>query len=1039
MIFQTMSHESLLNYPFRSIRIFMLISLGIFLSTQKIFGQTDTLSGAEMEISELLEAAMKIGNTDLRIQELEGILQTAQENLPHPHVLLGTCFYDLGIGFSQNRDWEKTFANLENAQKIYESVEAWPLLGKVYNQKARTYYKKGEFQEMKAALEEGHKAVRKKIDPENNYFGLYYNYSVVVNTKIGNYDLAIDFVKKELAYDQATNKASESIYTYNNLAALYEKKGDHERAIENYQYALGLISLDNEDSFENRLKLYGNLGTTYYRIKDLEKSKAYGFKRLDLLNSNKLVPNETNFIDNYISLSLPYIESQDYDSALYFLKMAEQIQLKKGIEKNKEKIYHNIGYVFFRKSQFSKAKAYINKAIEIYGEASTLANKGKAYRHLGMIEMEQGNYSQALTYFQLALQILLDSDLSTDVLAHPQLLNFSSPLDIFNTLRDKGNCLFEMSKQQETNLPYLQASLQTFELNAEVIDSMRNVYQTNSKTFWNGEVKPVYEQAIAVAHRLYQIDKNPTYLEKAFFFAEKSKATLLAEALNESAAKSFASIPADTLQKEKDLKRDITFYEKQIFKAQQKGTADNSTKILEWQNIIFEKKQAYDQLLTNLETQFPKYFQLKYQDHFTQLPDVQNGLYEKETLIEYFYGEKAIYAFTVDKKTIELARIELTGDLPALLDSFMQDLSNRALISEKGLKRGLFHRFTDQSHRLFKYLLHTALPDDFEQLLIIPDGPLGFLPFELLLMSPVEHRDKVDYAGLDYLLKKAPVRYEYSANLLHQSYPVHKKLNGFMGFAPIYQQKDKMAQSRDADVHCEVDTYRSFAGLSKNQEEVSTISEMLNGTPFLGEEALEIDFKNQAENYKILHFAMHAFVNHCNPLYSGLAFTRKKSPETNGKNLLLEENDGLLYAYEIYNLSLKADLVSLSACNTGIGQIAKGEGIMSLARAFKYAGCSNILMSLWQADDKATAQIMLDFYRNLKNGLPKDEAIREAKLKYLTSTKINHPFYWGAFVLIGDEQPMSFQSSFGWMIWIGLGAILLLLGGYFVRKQFHQS
>ena len=120
---------------------------------------------------------------------------------------------------------------------------------------------------------------------------------------------------------------------------------------------------------------------------------------------------------------------------------------------------------------------------------------------------------------------------------------------------------------------------------------------------------------------------------------------------------------------------------------------------------------------------------------------------------------------------------------------------------------------------------------------------------------------------------------------------------------------------------------------------------------------------------------------------------------------------------------MNAELAVLSACNTGRGQLAKGEGVISLARAFKYAGCSNVLMSLWQADDEATAQIMQDFYRHLQKGLGKDEAIRQAKLDYLTASNRNHPFFWGAFVLIGDDAPLRQSSNWHWYV------AALILGG----------
>jgi len=141
--------------------------------------------------------------------------------------------------------------------------------------------------------------------------------------------------------------------------------------------------------------------------------------------------------------------------------------------------------------------------------------------------------------------------------------------------------------------------------------------------------------------------------------------------------------------------------------------------------------------------------------------------------------------------------------------------------------------------------------------------------------------------------------------------------------------------------------------------------------------------------------------------------------------------DGLLHAYEIYPRNLRADLAVLSACETGLGKWRKGEGMMSLARAFKYAGCPNIVMSLWQADDQTSADVMASFFSYLKQGLPKDQALRKAKLDFLDKgSGKQFPHYWAPFVLIGDDTPVEL-SSFGWsrqnwmLLGCGLGALLL--------------
>ena len=173
---------------------------------------------------------------------------------------------------------------------------------------------------------------------------------------------------------------------------------------------------------------------------------------------------------------------------------------------------------------------------------------------------------------------------------------------------------------------------------------------------------------------------------------------------------------------------------------------------------------------------------------------------------------------------------------------------------------------------------------------------------------------------------------------------------------------------------------------------------------------------------------MHAYANNENDNFSGLIFTQQ--PDT-------VSEDGFLHANELYNLSLHSELAVLSACETGIGTLAPGEGIMSLGRAFKYAGCPNVTMSLWNADDQSTSQIMQHFFAHLHDGSAKDRALRAAKLDYLNDARSAqaHPYYWAAFVQVGDSDPLSSAAGFSMGWWV-MGALVLMLGAWIVRRTF---
>ena len=227
-----------------------------------------------------------------------------------------------------------------------------------------------------------------------------------------------------------------------------------------------------------------------------------------------------------------------------------------------------------------------------------------------------------------------------------------------------------------------------------------------------------------------------------------------------------------------------------------------------------------------------------------------------------------------------------------------------------------------------------------------------------------------------------------------------------LAFAPSFTQNQALIAERSGP-----------SALKFNQQEVERIHQYLSGKLIKGSDANESTFYQLAPQSQLLHLATHGIANDDDPLQSGLYFSTEKDT--------LE--DGFLSALEIYGMQLDADLAVISACNTGYGKLAAGEGVMSLGRAFSYAGCKSILMSLWLANDQSTAQLMDRFYYYLKKGQSKEKALRQAKLDYLTEANmINaHPYFWAGIIAVGDMSPIRLQSGvFNWkwgmLVFVGL-------------------
>ena len=233
-----------------------------------------------------------------------------------------------------------------------------------------------------------------------------------------------------------------------------------------------------------------------------------------------------------------------------------------------------------------------------------------------------------------------------------------------------------------------------------------------------------------------------------------------------------------------------------------------------------------------------------------------------------------------------------------------------------------------------------------------------------------------------YLIEDYHLSYDYSATLFSQRQMKAPMENPeILLVAPIDFQYDELQMS-------------SLPGSRAEVDEIELLFKGMNCTPKaqMGANASETNFKNESlDQYQFIHFATHGLVNESEPALSRIFLTASN------------DQDGSLYTGEIYNLDINADLVTLSACETGLGKIAKGEGIVGLSRALQYAGANNIIVSLWQVADQSTSQMMIEFYKynlyNVHHGY--NSALRKAKLSLLKSEEYSQPYYWAPFILVG--------------------------------------
>lgn len=376
-------------------------------------------------------------------------------------------------------------------------------------------------------------------------------------------------------------------------------------------------------------------------------------------------------------------------------------------------------------------------------------------------------------------------------------------------------------------------------------------------------------------------------------------------------------------------------------------------------------------------------------------------------------GDEQLYAFFITKNDIHLSTTKNIEQIQTNITGLRQSIKSRSDVS-----------YLQKSRFLYQNLLQEGLEktgEHAERLIIVPDGGLAYLPFDILVEKKAENSNTFAYRYdiIPYLMHSYAISYAYSATVLQQNLNKQKSDKAeydFVGFAPNFHYlSDTSVAVRSCNDNRLID-------LPNAKEEVKAIHRLFGGKMFADATATKANFVNSGAKSRIIHLSTHACVD-----------------EDDQLSRIYFNDDEYLTALELYPLRLDADMVVLSACETGIGKLRRGEGVMSLARAFAHTGVPATTMSLWSADDKATSEIMEHYYKHLKSGETKDNALKSAKFDFLNKAtdKYQHPYYWAAFVHIGNvdaitQGSVSRLGLLGRGVLFGLGVLWLL---YFRRKH----
>lgn len=802
---------------------------------------------------------------------------------------------------------------------------------------------------------------------------LPYLYGGMVHSYLHTYDSTIYYLERAEALYKRYQDVPEVRKLYNMLGIVYHESGNYRQSINYFQKALQLQTAKGGIDNSAVYSYKSNIATALRNLHQYD-SAAEIYK--------SLLPLTTDQNKLYTNLGIVYLQKHQPEQALTYLRKVQIDSLNGIIVRNA------IAETYFQQDQIQQAEATLNESVRLAAPARLAGSKnaqlGLTYKLLGDILAGKKQYEKAIRQYQLSIiQLDLAFNLS-DVYQNP--LNyrqgFSSYL-LFETLIAKAASWGRLYGQQ-TQPQQRKAAISTYQSAFRLADYIQKSFDNDeARLFTVQKVYPVYQRGVAYLVKVYEQTGDEWYLEEAFRWSEKSKAAVLAIGLKENTVKSTSGIPDSLLSRERNLR---------VTLSRQLLQLENATSTASAQQITAQVRDTQLNLsrLTDALHDYPDYYRQKFSFDSLSIDYLQERILNKQTaLLSYFRTDTTLVGFVLTQKQLRYFRVPHSESLDRALRGLLSNLQT--------VVPGRSYGGKVYAEALYDKLIRPADPylSGIQSLIIIPHDELAQLPFETL------H----DYRRT-FLIERFDITYQYAASFLQSRLLSTPDLGKMLSIAPFASDPST----------------GEFAALKGSERE----TKQLKGVRLQNRQATKANFLTMAHDYPIIHLATHAVADNTDPTGSFVAF----HPLSYGSNRL--------YAHEIsYGMLPKTELVFLSACETAKGKLIRGEGIMSLSRAFSFAGCPNLITSLWKAEDNATAYISSRFYSHLQGGMPFARALQQAKLDLLhdrQQVQYHSPQYWSHLIFIGTPA----RSGPPWGVWL-LAGLVGLAGGITLWRWKHPT
>ncbi|MBW2569657.1 MAG: CHAT domain-containing protein [Deltaproteobacteria bacterium] len=943
--------------------------------------------------------------------------------------LIATNLFNVGAIYNQTfNQYEKALTLFEESSRIFRELKDRESLAIVLFNRGKTLNSLGRYENALSVFNESLEMNRKL----NNQAGIAGNLNMIgsVYANLGQNDKSLPSYQEALRINRRLNIPEGIATTLRHIGDAYCDLHKHDKALSYYQNAL-----DIQRKHNLRLDMavtLTNMGAFCYDINQYDKAISY---YEESLNIGKKINNSAIIAVNLGNIGSIYARLGKSDKALSYYKQSLNLEQRLNRQQKIAITLNNIGMEYFRLGQYERALDYLNKALKIERRLNNPHNIAARLNNIGAVYLRQKRYGEAEKVFlerkdtgkRIAKTRLIHAGLAEVYLETKRYNNALMLLKkLPPTWRDSRKRRMEYHTQYGQALKgkgILRESSQELFKAVLIVEEIRGEVSERSGFFAGGgyisRLTP-HRELVAVLSEMAlngekMDDSFRTYgkdtASAAFYFSEMTKARTLLEAMAASAKKSQSvKIPQYLKEKEQSLLNQLASTDRQWEDAYKKGE-DALNRLKRRKRILTDE---LDNLIKELRQKYPGYAALHYPKSVSpeDLP-----LKKDEVLLEYAIGEDAGYLFVVRKGGVKrLVKIPVTKKrLEEKIKSFIEPMNTKE-----------YEKFSvKEAKALYDLLLSEAVKDihENEKIIIVPDGILGLLPFEALVIK--EGKDEKDtlYAG-----DRHAISYYQSASVLSIQRSlkyINPEKTLFALGNPVYSDKDprylawKKREEEPAIANSKKYAFRGlaikakwgktteegignkveFPPLPETEIEVKEIAKIMGVSPeppdiLLSVLANETEVrKADLKEYRYIHFATHASLP---GMVQGInePFILLSQVENYGSD------DGFLTLSDVLDLKLNADMVALSACVTGVGKEVEGEGVVNLARAFQYAGAKAVVVSLWEVASEPAVEYMKIFYGHLKAGRDRSEALKFARNEI--KAKYPNPFFWAVFILHGE-------------------------------------